>query len=78
MKRFLIHTALAVSLALTVGSLTAPAAEHSDAHKAAVRVCKQRYKAAIRGLKRLKSRDRRLRIEQARLERRQCIELAPK
>jgi len=77
MKRFLILTALALALALMTGA-PAAMAEHSAAHKAAVRVCKQRYKAAIRGLKRLKSRDRRLRMEQARLERQQCIELAPK
>jgi len=77
MKRFLLPTAFAVALALSIGA-PAAMAEHSAAHKAAVRVCKQRYKAAIKGLKRLKSRDRRLRIEQARLERQQCIELAPK
>ncbi|HEX8184971.1 MAG TPA: hypothetical protein VF747_09480 [Blastocatellia bacterium] len=76
MKRLLIRTALAVTLAL---SLVSPAAlaEHSPAHKAAIRVCKQRYRAAVRGLKRLRSRDRHLRIEQARAERRECIKLAP-
>ena len=77
MKRLLIRTALAIALALSIGA-PAAMAEHSAAHKAAIRVCKQRYKAALKGLKRLRSRDRRLRIEQARLERKQCIELAPK
>jgi len=77
MKRLLIRAALTAALALSIG-LPAALAEHSAAHKAAVKVCKQRYKAAIKGLKRLKSRDRHLRIEQARLERKQCIELAPK
>ena len=76
MKRILIRTSLIAALTLSVIS-PAAMAEHSAAHKAAVRVCKQRYKAAIKGLKRLRSRDRHLRIEQARLERQHCIELAP-
>ena len=77
MKRSLTHVALTLALALSLGS-TAALSFESAAHKAAVKVCKQRYKAAIRGLKRLRSRDTRLRMEQARRERRECIELAPK
>jgi hypothetical protein len=77
MKRSLTNVVLSLALALSVCSSTALSFE-SAAHRAAVRVCKQRYKAAIKGLKRLRSRDTRLRMEQARRERRECIELAPK
>jgi hypothetical protein len=77
MKSSIARIVLSLALAL---SLSAPASLASDsaAHRAAIRVCKQRYKAAIRGLKRLRSRDRKLRREQARRERRECMELAPK
>jgi hypothetical protein len=60
-------------------ALTPPAAlAESRAHHAAIKVCKQNYKNAVRGAKYLKSRQRRERIEQARREREECERLAPR
>jgi hypothetical protein len=77
MKSSVARIVLSLALAFSLGA-PASLANQSDAHEAAIRMCKQRYKAAIRGLKRLKSRDRKLRREQARRERRECMGLAPK
>ena len=77
MKRFLIHTGLSLAIAL---SAAAPAslAKHSRSHRAAIRLCKQKYKDAMRGAKYLKGRDRRARRSQARRDRVECERLAPK
>jgi hypothetical protein len=76
MKRVVCSAILGILLAL---SLT-PAATLADsrAHHSAIKVCKQRYKNAVRGAKYLKSRQRQERIEQARREREECERLAPR
>jgi len=63
-----------------LGVALTPAAALADsrAHHAAIKVCKQRYKDAVRGAKYLKSRQRRERIEEARREREECERLAPR
>jgi hypothetical protein len=75
MKRVFCSAILVILLAL---SLTPAASADSRAHHAAIKVCKQRYKSAVRGAKYLKSRQRRERIEQARREREECERLAPR
>jgi hypothetical protein len=77
MKRILIHLCLSALLALSVASPIAKA-EGSRQHRAAMKVCKQKYRNAIRGLKYLRSRQRRERIDQARRERAECERLAPR
>jgi len=61
---------LALSLAPT------PAMADRRERHAAIKLCKQNYKEAVRGAKYLKGRARRERIEQARLEREECKRLA--
>lgn len=60
--------------------IIAPSSALADTrgHHAAIKLCKQKYRNAIRGAKYLKSRQRRVRIEQARREREDCERLAPK
>jgi hypothetical protein len=70
-------------LFLAIGSACAwftagPVHADSKQHHAAVKICRQRYKDAVRGLKRLKHRDREARIAQARRERDECIARAPR
>jgi hypothetical protein len=69
-------------LIVCVFLLTAVAAPDSmadsRAHRAAIKLCKKKYKEAVRGTKYLKSRQTRERMEQARRERRECERLAPK
>ena len=67
-----------LSVVLAVAFTPTAAFADSRAHHAAIKVCKQRYKSAIRGAKYLKSRERRERIEQARREREECEKLAPR
>jgi len=57
-----------------------PSAAFGDSRErhSAMKVCKQKYKNAVRGAKYLKSRQRNERIEQARKEREECERLAPK
>ena len=77
MKRILIQSGLALMLSLSVA---APSAFGTDsrAHRAAMKVCKQKYKDAVKGIKYLKSRARRERLEQARRDRAECERLAAK
>lgn len=76
MKRLVCSVMLGLFL---LGSL-APAAAlaESKAHHRAVKVCKQKYKDAVRGAKYLKHRQRTERIETARREREECEKLAPR
>lgn len=67
-----------LSIFLAVAFLPATALAESRAHHAAVKLCKQKYKNAVRGAKYLKSKQRQDRIEQARRERAGCEKLAPK
>lgn len=76
MKQIICGAVLSIFLAVALP----PAAALADSrqHHAAMKLCKQKYKNAIRGAKYLKSRQRRARIEQARREREDCEKLAPK
>jgi hypothetical protein len=69
---------IALGLALVSNLAITPSFADSAQHRAAVRVCKKRYKAAIAGLKYLKHRARRARLAAARKERDECMALAPK
>lgn len=77
MKRILMHTGLIVALALSVVSPDA-IAKDSREHRAAMKLCKQKYKDAVRGAKYLRGHERRARIAQARRERADCEKLAPR
>lgn len=76
MKRVLCIAVL--SLVIAASLVPASALADSRGHHAAMKLCKQRYKDAIRGIKRLKSHQRKARIEQARREREECENLAPR
>jgi hypothetical protein len=76
MKQF--FTGAVLSLFLAVALTPASALADSRAHRSAIKMCKQRYKSAIRGAKYLKHRQRMERIEQARRDRAECERLAPK
>jgi len=76
MKQIICGAVLSIFLAVALTPATASA--DSRAHHAAIKVCKQRYRSAVRGAKYLKSRQRRERIEQARREREECERLAPR
>jgi len=62
---------------MLVASLTPGAviAQRNGRH-AAKKVCKQNYRDAVRGAKYLRGPERRARMEQARIERRECERLA--
>ena len=75
MKRIVCSGILGILLAF---SLTPAAQADSRAHHAAIKVCKQNYRNAVRGAKYLKHHQRRERIEQARREREDCERLAPR
>ena len=67
-------------LVLTISGSFEPAAASPDSsgHHKAMRICKQKYRDAVRGIKRLKGRDRKVRYEQARRDRAECEKLAPR
>ena len=73
MKRTLIQVALLVALALSLVSVTAMGQGH---RRGAAGVCKERYRAAIRGARYLRGHDRRIRIAEAKRERRECLALS--
>lgn len=75
MKRFVCSAILSFTIA---GSLVPAVLADSRQHHAAMKLCNQKYRNAIRGTKYLKSHQRRARIEQARREREECEKLAPR
>jgi hypothetical protein len=76
MKRFFCSLAIAFLLVAVFSSQAAQA--DSREHHAAVKLCKKKYRDAVRGAKYLKGHQRRLRVEQARRERAECEKLAPR
>jgi hypothetical protein len=70
MKRF-IRVALP-SLLLVVSLAPPPSLADSRLHHAALKLCKQKYKDAVRGAKYLRGRQRKERIEQAKQDRKEC------
>ena len=82
MKRILTHTALAMTMAL---SLCAPAAlaktrhkKYSAEHYTATNKCRDDYKAAKKEAYTKKGKERKEALEAARTARKQCMEAAPK
>ena len=75
MKRMIAFASLALLLML---SFAVTSTADSKARSRALKVCKQKYKNAVKGAKYLKSHDRNERIEQAKKEREECEKLAPK
>ena len=70
MKRF---TRDLPAVLLLVVSLAPPVSlADSRLHHAALKLCKQKYKDAVRGAKYLRGRQRKERIEQAKEDRKQC------
>lgn len=82
MKRFLTNGALALSLALTVASPAVLAkgkkTKPSPEHVAAVKKCKEDYKAAVKDAKGKKGKEHRDAIAAAKAAEKQCIANAPK
>lgn len=70
MKRF-IRVALP-GLLLVVSLAPAVSLADSRLHHAAIKLCKQKYKDAVRGAKYLRGRQRQERIEEAKLDRAEC------
>ena len=75
MKRIVLLGSLTLLLATSFAPVSLA---DSHAHHSAMKLCKQKYKNAVRGAKYLKSRQRKERIDQARRERAECEKLAPK
>jgi hypothetical protein len=82
MKRFLIHSALALTMAL---GLAAPAAlakgkkkKYSPEHYAAVKKCQEDYKAAVKAANGMKGKEKRDALAAAKTSEKQCIASAPK
>lgn len=67
-------------LVLIIAGSLAPAAASPDSrqHRAAMKLCKQKYRDAVRGVKYLRGRQRRERIAQASQARAECERLAPR
>lgn len=76
MKKIVCSSVLCLLLAASLGPSSALA--DSREHRAALKLCQKRYKDATRGIKRLRSHQRKARIEQAKNDREECEKLAPK
>ncbi len=75
MKRLILLGSVALLLAT---SFPPVGLAENPSHHAAMKLCKQKYRNAVRGAKYLKHRQRKERIEQARREREECEKLAPR
>ncbi|MBD0371248.1 MAG: hypothetical protein ICV60_10470 [Pyrinomonadaceae bacterium] len=82
MRRFLIHSALVLTMALGVAAPAALAKnnkkKYSPEHYAAIKKCKEDYAAAVKGARGLKGKERRDAIAAAKSTEKQCIANAPK
>lgn len=82
MKRFLIHSALALTMALGVASPAALAKgkkkKYSPEHYAAIKKCKEDYTAAVKAANGMKGKQRKDAIAAAKSAEKQCIASAPK
>lgn len=78
MSRQLIRAFLLVLIMLGTIIAPLPARAESPERRAAMKLCRQRYKEMMKGSKYLKGADRKARMTAAREERRKCRELAPK
>jgi hypothetical protein len=77
MKRAFTNIILSVVLATGVAAPTA-LAKHNKLHKAAVERCKDQYKAAVRQAKTFRGHERKLRMEDAKRDFRNCKATAPR
>ena len=73
MKRAVIRISLLIALASSVIAPAALAQERNPHHHAASKVCKQRYKDAVRGARLLRGQARKIRMAEAKRERRECM-----
>ena len=79
MRKRLMRTFLFVLILSVIGGAAAlPTRAESPERRAALKLCRQKYKETMKGSKYLKGADRKARLTAAREERRQCRELAPK
>jgi hypothetical protein len=78
MSRRVIRAFLLVLILFTLNLAPQPARAESPERRAALKLCRQKYREAMRGAKYLKGSDKRARTTAAREERRQCKALAPK
>ncbi|HWN99251.1 MAG TPA: hypothetical protein VNS63_08280 [Blastocatellia bacterium] len=78
MTRSLMRAFLFVLVLFSFATATLPAPAESPERRAALKLCKQKYREATKGKKYLKSSDRKARVAAAREERRKCEELAPR
>ena len=81
MKRFLIHSALALTMALGVAAPAALAKgkkKYSPEHYAAVKTCKADYRTAVKAANAMKGKEKRDALRAAKSAERQCIAGAPK
>jgi hypothetical protein len=73
MKRAVIQISLSIALVCSIIAPATLAQEPNLHHHAATKVCKQRYKDAVRGARLLRGRARKIRIAEAKRERRECM-----
>ena len=78
MTRSLMRVFVFVLVLFSLTIATLPAHAESPERKAALKLCKQKYREATKGKKYLKSSDKKARVAAAREERRKCEELAPR
>jgi uncharacterized low-complexity protein len=81
MKKFLIHSALVVTMALGVAAPAALAKnkkKYSPAHYSAVKQCRTDYTAAVKAANSMKGKEKRNALAAAKSSERQCIAGAPK
>jgi hypothetical protein len=81
MKRFLIHSALALTMALGVATPAALAKgkkKYSPEHYAAIKKCKADYNEAVKAARGLKGKERSAAMAKAKSDEKQCIAGAPK
>jgi hypothetical protein len=68
---------LFVLILFTMNLAPVPVRAESAERRAALKLCRQKYRDAIKGARYLKGTDKRARMKAAREERRQCRALAP-
>jgi hypothetical protein len=82
MKKFLIHSALALTMALGAATPAALAKgkkkKYSPEHYAAIKKCREDYKAAVKAANGLKGKEKKQALATAKSTEKQCIANAPK
>ena len=78
MSKRLMSAFLFVLILFGVTVTALPARAETPERRAALKLCRQKYKDMMKGSKYLKGADRRARMTAAQEERRKCRELAPK